>query len=239
MNCISSPSLDDWKLISYIDGEADNVVVHHMEECPFCREKADRWQKLQTTLQGKLYRQNCLSPMEMGDYHLGLLPDSQKMIMAAHLRQCPVCRSEITQLEEFMGTQDSRSDFIKSARVFIAKLISGGGITQDQTGSSLSPAFTGLRGDEDEPFIYQAGNVQIVIDVQDDVEQMGRKVLMGLVTGLESKGFMVEAYQEERIVASTFVDEIGNFTFNHFPSGTYDLILFGPDTEIRLQSFIV
>jgi len=239
MNCISSPSLEDWKLISYIDGEADDIVAHHVEQCPFCHEKADRWRKLQTTMRGKLYRQNCPPPMELGEYHLGLLLDPQKLIMAAHLHQCPLCRSEITQLEEFLQEMTSEPQIVQSIKVFIAKLISGRGAAQEQTDSSLSPAFTGLRGDEDEPFIYQAGNVQIVIDIQDDAEQPGRRTLLGLITGLKSNGFMMEAYQAEKIVATTFVDEIGNFAFSHFLPGTYDLILLGPDTKIHIQSFIV
>jgi hypothetical protein len=39
MNCITSPALDDTQILSYIEGEADDVVVAHIKECPFCSER--------------------------------------------------------------------------------------------------------------------------------------------------------------------------------------------------------
>jgi len=239
MNCITPPGLDDWQIVSYIDGEADDTVKAHIEQCSFCRQKADQWGVVQKNMKRRLYRHNCPSPMELGEYHLGLLPSPQKMVVTQHLRGCPVCRLEVAQLEEFMQEPTPQPDIIQSIRVLIAKLISGGGVSQDQTGSSLSPVSAGLRGEEDEPFIYQAENIQIAIEVQNDVEQPGHKTLLGLITGLDSSGFIMEAYQEGKVVTTTFVDEIGNFIFNHFLPGTYELVLLGPDTEIRIESFIV
>lgn len=239
MNCITPPGLDDWQIVSYIDGEADDTVKAHIEQCSFCRQKADQWGVVQKNMKRRLYRHNCPSPMELGEYHLGLLPSPQKMVVTQHLRGCPVCRLEVAQLEEFMQEPTPQPDIIQSIRVLIAKLISGGGVSQDQTGSSLFPVSAGLRGEENEPFLYQAGNVQIVIDVQDDVEQTGNKVLLGLVTGLESDDFIIEVNRGGQMIATASVDEIGNFIVSNLVPGNYQVILKGQEVEIHIQSLPV
>src|SRR3990172_7241112 len=97
--------------------------------------------------------------------------------------------------------------------------------------SPLAPAFAGLRGEGEEPFIYQADDVQIVIEVQDDVEQIGLKMLLGLVTELKSKGFIMQASQEGQLIASSSIDENGNFLIAHLAPGLYELTLLGLETE--------
>ena len=239
MNCISPPGLEDWQIVSYVDGEADDFVRTHIEKCSFCREKAVRWEGIQRSMRSRLYRHTCPSPMELGEYQLGILSVSQKLIIAQHLKECPLCRTEVTQLEENLKEQALLPHILKPVKVLFAQLIGGSRANNRQTDAPLYPAFSGLRGENDEPFIYQVDHIQIAIDVQEDAEQPGCKILLGLITGLDSNGFMMEAYQEGKIVATTIVDEIGNFIFSHFLPGSYELILLGPDTEIRIQSFIV
>jgi hypothetical protein len=67
MKCISSPALDDVQILTFIEGEADDVIAAHIKECPFCREKADRWTRLQKGLQKQLYRVSCPTSMELGE----------------------------------------------------------------------------------------------------------------------------------------------------------------------------
>jgi len=239
MNCISPPGLEDWQIVSYVDGEADDNVKEHIEKCSFCREKAASWEGIQRSVRWRLYRHTCPSPMELGEYQLGILAGPPKLIIAQHLRECPSCKTELTQLEEYLKEQALLPRLLEPVKVLFAQLIGGSRTNNGQTDVPLYPAFSGLRGESDEPFIYQADHIQIAIDVQDDTERPGCKILLGLITGLVSNGFMMEAYQEGKVVATTVIDEIGNFVFSHFLPGSYELILRGPDTEIRIQSFIV
>jgi len=123
--------------------------------------------------------------------------------------------------------------------VLVARLLGANEEDQGQEGFSSPPLFARLRGDGDEPFIYQAENVRIVIEVQDDVEQPGLKTLLGLVTGLESNEFTIQVNQEGQAIASTSVDEIGNFIIPHLSPGHYKLVLTGPNMEIHVQSLPV
>src|SRR6476619_5406343 len=102
MKCITSPALDDTQIISYVEGEADDAVLAHMREGAYCSERANHCTLLQNDLRKQLYRINCPTPMEIGDYHLGLLPAPQALVVAQHVRECPFCRREVAELEDFL-----------------------------------------------------------------------------------------------------------------------------------------
>jgi hypothetical protein len=78
-----------------------------------------------------------------------------------------------------------------------------------------------------------------VIEVHEDVEQMGMKSLLGLVTGLTSHEFRVQVSQEGKLIATTSADEIGNFTISHLSPGHYQLIITSSIVEIHIQSLEV
>lgn len=234
MNCISSPGLDDTQIMSYVDGEADEAVVAHIQQCPFCSERARQWTLLQDRLKKQSYRVNCPTPLELGDYHLGYLPAPQVLVVAQHLRECLLCQREVAELEEYLTEPAPQTGFLEPLKVMIARLLG------EQPGEALpAPSFTGVRGEGDEPFIYQAENVRIVIEVQDDVEQMGLKTLLGLITGLETNDFTIQVSQGEQVIASTSVDEIGNFMIPHLSPGHYKVVLKGPNMEIHVPSLPV
>src|SRR5215208_5371151 len=160
MKCITSPALDDSKIVSYVEGEADDAVVTHIRACPFCSERANRWTLLQNSLRKKLYRVTCPTPMELGDYHLGLLPDPKKLVVAQHVRECPLCRREVAELEGFMGEMAPEVSLLGAARVLIARLIGTG------TEPGGRPAFGTLRGEEQGPLTFEAEGVVMTLDVQ-------------------------------------------------------------------------
>jgi hypothetical protein len=186
-----------------------------------------------------LYRIDCPSPMELGDYHLGFVTDSRKLVLAQHVRECPLCTQELANLKEFMLEPTVQPSLVRSVQVMVARLLGGKEAGQEKEEFTLSPAFSGLRGEGEEPFIYQADHIQIVIDVQDDAEQIGLKTLLGLVTGLESRDSTIQISQEDRVVATTSVDEIGNFIISQLAPGHYKLILSGPNIEIHVPSLPV
>jgi len=239
MKCITSPALDNVEIAMYVDGEADEAVVAHIQQCPFCSERVRQWTLLQKSLKKESYRVNCPTPMELGDYHLGYLPDPQELVIARHLRECVLCRREVAYLEEYLEEPVRQPGLLISVKVLVARLVGGKGPDQEKEEPSSLPAFAGLRGEEDEPFIYHADNIRIVIEVQDDVEQMGFKTLLGLVTGLETNEFTIQVSQGDQVIATTSVDEIGNFIISHLAPSHYKLIFVGPNMEIHIPSLTV
>jgi len=169
----------------------------------------------------------------LGDYHLGLLAPSQAVTVAQHLRECPHCAREVAQLRDYLRELAPEPGPLEQVKTLIARLVGGRGADQGYGELAPAPAFAGLRGEQEEPYIYQADHIQIGIEVQDDTELPNRKVLLGLITGLESRGFMIRLSQAGQIVTSALVDETGIFFIPHLAPGHYELTLTGPEIEIR------
>ncbi len=239
MECVSPPELDDRHLWSYVDREADHETLLHLERCEHCSEKAKALAQLQVRVKSRLYRITCPSPLELGEYHLRILPSPHMLVIAQHVRECPHCEGEVAQLAGYLSDLTLQPSSLEKIKIFVAQLISRGGSDQESGTPSMTPTLAGLRGEEEEPFIYKADDIQIIIEVQDVVDQPGKRKLLGLITGLEFNGFVMQVHQEGQLIITTSVDEIGNFLISPLSPGHYDLTLLGPDKEIHIQSFIV
>ena len=245
MACVSPPELNDRELLTYIDGEADQQVVAHLERCSHCREKAHRLARLQDRLTTRLYRFTCPSPVELGEYHIGLLPRDQAAAVARHLAECPRCTREVAQLKDYLAElapalEPSPLERIKErARVLVARLVNGGLEAGLLGQPALAPAYAGLRGEEKEPTLYQADDIQVAIEIQEDAEQPDRKVLLGLVIGTGPSGVEAHLWQADQHVAVVSVDELGNFVIPDLAPGSYELILSGSEIEIHMQDLQV
>ena len=223
-NCIFPPELDDKQLLAYLDDpDANQETASHIEKCSYCRGKAEALDRFQKDLKSRLYRSTCPPPEELGEFHLKMLPASRRLVIGQHLRACHHCTREISNLTEYLSDREPQPNILESVQEFIAHLVSGGEV-----------AFHSMRGDEDRTFTYQADGLFFSINVDNDMEQPGRKTVLGWIEGLSSDGFTMEAYQEGNLIATTFIDEIGNFVFTHLVPGNYDLVLPGPQTKVRL-----
>jgi hypothetical protein len=241
MACVSPPELTDRELLTYIDGEAGQQVVAHLERCPHCREKAHRLARFQHRLTAQLYRLTCPSSMELGEYHLGILARDRVGAVARHLSECPHCTREVAELKEYLGELAPDLEFspLERVRVLVAQLVHGRRDPGRPGMPALTPAYAGLRGAEEEPRLYQAEDIQVVIEVQQDAEQRDRKVLLGLVIGTNISELKAHLWQANQHIITASVDELGNFVIPNLAPGSYELILSGPSIEIHAQDLVV
>jgi anti-sigma factor RsiW len=238
MPCVSPPELDDRQLLTYLDGEADHQVASHLEQCPHCRERAHRLARLQNRLTAQLYRVTCPLPVKLGEYHLKMMSREQAAAVAQHLAQCPHCRRELAQLKDYLGELASDVEFnaLERVRVLVARLVHRGWEGGRPPPPALAPAYLGVRGEEEGIYVYQTDDVEVVIDVQDDTEQQDLKVLLGLVTGMDTRGLRAHLWQADQLVTTASVDDLGNFVIPHLAPASYELILSSPEVEIHLQT---
>ncbi len=103
MTCVSPPQPAEGDLLAYLDGEADDQVIAHLERCPHCRERARCLAHLQDRLMAQLYRFDCPSPEALGEYYLGVLSGDEAATVAWHLAECPRCAGEMAQLEGYLA----------------------------------------------------------------------------------------------------------------------------------------
>jgi hypothetical protein len=210
MKCITSPALDDTQIISYVEGEADDAIVAHMKECPYCAERASQLTLFQKRLRTQLYRSTCPSSIELGDFHLGLLPASQKLVLAQHIRECPHCRREIAELAHFLAEPDAQPDPLETAKVLFAQLVNGGATT----------AFGALRGESKGPLTFEADGVVITLDVQPGPNRQV-SILGQLAADDQDQwtGAKVELRQVGKLELTASLDDLGAFRFNDVSLG--------------------
>jgi len=234
MKCISSPALDDSQIIRYVEGESDETVVAHINECAFCREKASQWALLQNRVKKALYQVSCPTPMELGEYHLGLLPPAQVLVIAQHLRECPLCRREAAELQDFLTAPDA--GLLDTLKVLIARLI-------NPAENGYTPAGVALRGAAKGPLSFEADGVSITLEVQPAPN--GQLALVGQLAADDHDqwtGAKVELQQADAPRLTASMDDLGAFRFEGVHPGViqvtirslYDLQVEIPNIDIAV-----
>lgn len=235
MKCITSPALDNVEIAMYVDGEADEAVVAHIQQCPFCTERARQWILSQNRLRKQSYRVNCPTPMELGDYHLGYLPDPQELVIARHLQECALCRREVAVLEDFLGNLAPETGLLGAAKVLIARLM---GV---QSENNLTPVLPALRGESKGPLTFEVEGVVIVLDIQP--AKTGTFKILGQVAADDQDQWteaVVELRQNSQLQSSTTVDDLGAFRFEGILAGEQELrIISGDNSRIVVSNFTV
>lgn len=238
MVCLLPPELNDRDLLVYIDGEADRQMVAHLKQCPYCRERAYRLAGLQDCLTVALYRLACPSSLELGEYHLNVLSRDRVAVVAQHLAECPHCTREVALLKDYLDGLIAELELkpLRQFKVLVAQLVRvGQGIARSGT-PALVPAYRGEHGEEKGPRLYQADDIQVSIEIQDDAERQDRKVLLGLVTEMDTHELKAHLWQADQLVTTAFVDDLGNFVIADLTPGNYELILSNSGVEIHIQS---
>jgi hypothetical protein len=232
MKCITSPALDNVEIATYVDGEADEATVAHIKQCPFCSERARQWTLLQNRLRKESYRVNCPTPMELGDYHLGLLPAPQVLVVSGHLRECLLCQREVAVLEDFLSSLAPEASLLGAVKVLIARLMGA------QAENGLAPA---LRGEAKGPLTFEADGIVIVLDMQ--LASEGKVNILGQVAAEDQDQWtdaLVELRQGNRLQLSTTVDDLGAFRYEGIAAGEQELRIIPRDSSrIVVSNFTV
>jgi hypothetical protein len=190
---------------------------------------------IEKQLAAQLYRVTCPTTEELGEYHLHLVSGSRAITIKRHLDNCPHCRAELAQLQTYLAdlARDVGHSVSDRVKIWIARLIPPG-----MSSGGLQPALA-LRGQDDGPLMYEAGDAQLTLEIQDDPQKAGARTILGLLIGVEPVETAAHLWQEAENVAQVPVNEFGNFVFAGLAPGAYELIVSGPDFEIHLQELAV
>lgn len=192
---------------------------------------------IEDSLKAALYRITCPDSATLGNFHLGLLPEDAVTKISKHLSDCPHCTREVQQLEAFLAEtavslQPSTAERIK---VWIAKRMPSGGQTRNMLGT---PAFA-MRGGDTGPLMYEAGDAQLSLEVQDDPEHPGRRSILGLVLGIETEAVEVKLLKQVVVETAVLLDSTGNFNLTNLAAGQYELIVSGSTIEIHVPELTI
>ena len=189
------------------------------------------------SLMAALYRITCPDSATLGNFHLNLLPQQETATISAHMAICPHCTEEINQLKQFLAETAASIEptAVERIKVWIAKRLPS---SDHGRGPLGTPAFA-LRGNDTGPLMYEAGDAQLSLEVQDDPERPGRKSILGLILGIDTVGVMANLWREGNVKTAVAIDELGNFSLSGLEPGKYELILSGKEVEIHVQDLSI
>jgi hypothetical protein len=244
MACVRSTKLRDSELLAYLAGDADATMSSHLAHCKECQQRAAVLAAQEQQLTTTLYRMDCPSSLQVGEYHMGLLSAAESRAVAAHLRHCPLCTDEVVMLTNYLADVAPSLDralapsLVARTRSVVARLVDGLSTLGGQ--GSFTPALAGLRGEIGDHRLFEADGVQVMIDVQEDGEHPAQRVLLGLLLGLpDPHAVTAHLWRDDRPVTTTTVDELGNFIIPALTPGLYDLILSSDKAEVHIQALAI
>ena len=238
--------LDSGVLLAYLDGAVDAATRQQIEQAlaqdPALDAELQELARLHNDLADGLQGTHAPDALALGEYLLGLLPSDEADALERRLAAYPHHAKELAALRDYLAdldlppvqaqtetppvAQSWRDRLQAQVTALIAQLV-------ENFGGGPALAMAGVRGDETGPHIYQAGDAYIMLDIQESLAQDGRKSILGLVTGLaDAVGATVYLDRRVETIATTTVDELGNFVFDAIPPGAYMIVLRGATLEI-------
>src|SRR5215472_16570882 len=181
MDCLDSIAPTDEELISLaLDEEtlpenADN----HLQHCDICQQRLARYKQVNTYLVSHLYRSLCPSGEELSLYCAGLLPADEQTRIANHVKDCPLCTSEVTETRTFLRTLEVELPVSSWSPRALLRPIFATRVMRTQ------PQFA-VRGDNSEsawPRQYKAESVDLSIHLS--LTSKGEHMLLGILTSVD------------------------------------------------------
>jgi len=254
MDCLNSIAPTDEQLLGFaIDGDTlPEAARNHIEQCQTCQRRLARYEQAYAYLLSRLYRSLCPSGEQLSLYCAGLLPDDDRISIANHVLDCPLCAAEVAETRSFLQEQDielSTPSF--SPRTF-ARSIFATQVIRPQLQFAV-------RGEESEaawPRHYKAESVDLSLHLSRT--SSGDRMLLGILTSTNPaesvdafEGILSELYNAPHPLATngdrptatpllrTQVDDLGNIVFKPVPAGEYIMLVYLPDYELVIEGLTI
>jgi hypothetical protein len=175
MECIAPDEITEENLLAYGNGEADEVAIEHIDQCPYCAERALALATDQLAIRILFHRAECPDAHALGEFRLGLLTADEGAATKHHLESCPHCTTEVKDLDRFL--QEVPIALVvppvqRQVKRLVARLAPS---PTDPATQQPALAFRGAAAAP--PDIYQAENIRMVVGLEADGLRAGRKML--------------------------------------------------------------
>jgi anti-sigma factor RsiW len=225
--CVDPTAVQDWELEAYLDDDAGSHVAEHLKICSACQAKLVEIELFERRWRRTLHRFDCPPPDVLRDFAWGFLPQERRDQVKAHLAQCPLCKTELADLDELVKVEEEDSleslldrarRLAKEARLTIARLLS-------PTALLMVPA---LRGKTQEVLLFDADGLALSVNLEQ--EETGTFTLFGQILSAE-ESVSPESYARLTAQRAQFapvrvsLDEHGGFALPNIPAGVYQLVV--------------
>ena len=252
MDCPNSIAPADEELLSFaLDGEAlPDAARTHLEQCATCQQRLARYEQANAYLISHLYRSQCPTGEQISFYCADLLPEDERMRVANHILDCPLCFAEVEDTRRFLQVQDIELPSLSlSPRTLVRRIFA--------TRVGRPQLQFAVRGDASEtawPRQFRAEAVDLSLHLSRT--SSGEPILLGILTSADPEesvdaleGVPAELYNapldvdgDEPSAAPLLrsqVDDLGNIVFKPVSPGEYALIIYLPNREIVVDGLTI
>ncbi len=248
MDCLHPIAPNDEELLRFaLDGEAvPEEVSRHLEQCTTCQQRLARYKKVHYILVSQLYRSQCPSGTDLSLYCAGLLPEEQRIRIANHVLDCPLCFAEAQDTRQFLAEADvplssPLGALNGSFRRIFATLIK----------QNLQLVVRGDVAEVGWPRQYRADSIDVSLHLSR--ASTGAHMLLGIITdptqNIEAfEDILAELYpamagkydnKAEKPLSGERVDDLGNIVFSPIPMGEYVMVVHLPSRDMIIEDLII
>ena len=255
MDCLNSKAPTDEELISFaLDDEALPAEANnHLQQCETCQKRLARYKQVNTYLLSHLYRSLCPSGEELSLYCADLMPEEDRIRIANHVLDCPLCTNEVAETRKFLRTLDVELPVSSFSPRALLRPIFATRVMRTQ------PQFAMRGGDTSEtswPRQYKAESVDLSLHLS--FTSSGEHMLLGILTSADPnesvdalEGVTAELYTAPGPLSTngdkptappllhTQVDDLGHIVFKPVPNGQYVLIIYLPKRELVIEDITI
>lgn len=252
MDCLHPIAPDDEELLRFaLDGEAlPEEVNSHLQECTSCQQRLARYKNVHSLLVSRLYRHQCPDELQLSLYCADLLPEDERVRIANHLLDCPLCTAEVADTRQFLAVTDrdllpTPAISLNGVHAAVRRIFAT--LTQQQ-------AQLVVRGEATEavwPRQYHAESIDLSLHLSR--ASSGEYMLLGIITdpseSIEAfEGKAAELYparggkdrdRAEKPLLREQVDELGNIVFSAVPVGEYVMLVHLPDRVMVIEGLSI
>jgi hypothetical protein len=208
---------------------------------------------IEKKLKSILYRSDCPSNMDLGEYELGILDPPRRDEIASHLVACLPCQNDLQEIRQFMAVPavgieaklaqaEEKAPLLERIKVILVNLATP---PENIFGSgSMQPVFRGA--DANTTQVIEADEYLVSLSTVGEngsgpIQQMIGDI-MPLIDDIDDQqGFetwTADLWHSGQLLASTTVAADSHFIFEgiYTDNKAYELILSGPSVEIHLQN---
>jgi hypothetical protein len=219
--------LKDWELDMLLGGDGTPEMEAALVGNPENRARLQQLQKDEKTLFAHLFRTECPTPLELGEWSLNLVDANRYQAIRSHLDICSHCEEELAAITAvvskplFEGIAAPRGPSILKRIIMKLEELVGAGAGQ----MTLVPV--AVRGDS-WSVCYAGGDYLLSLTKQ---QTMSGGALIGSILATDLTGHAA-LKQGPSVVYEAPLTESATFTFDDINPGAYELVIATPDAEL-------
>ena len=258
MDSLHAEAPTDEELLAFaLDGDdLPEKAKKHLEQCETCQKRLARYQQANTFLVSHLYRSQCPTGTQLSYYCAGMLPEDERMRIAAHITECPLCTAEVAETRHFLHMQDpdlpplfSFSPTASIRRIFAT-------LVRQQPQFVMRGEAPGTAPNTLWPRQYKADSLDLSLHLSR--ASSGAYMLLGILTSDDASEnvdafegipahlytapgpFANEGEEDAEVpLRSTQIDDLGNIVFSNIPTGEYVMVVHLPGRELVIDGLTI